>query len=166
MASSTTRRARGAQRASVTGVDSWLLTLIADSATRRIAEALASAELTVDQWRVLDYLAFEGPCTMSRLAAATSINGATLTRLTDLLISRALVYRVADDVDRRRVLVQLADRGRRTVRRVRPRVLAAEEETTAELSAEEREQLVALLRRMAPAHAARIHRDWSTPAEQ
>lgn len=165
MASPTTRRARGSQRASVTGADTWLLTLIADDATQRTSEALAPAELTVDQWRVLDFLAFDGPCTMSRLAAATSINGATLTRLTDLLISRALVYRVADDLDRRRVLVQLADRGRRTVRRVRPRVLAAEAETTAELTAEERDQLVALLRRLAPVHAARIRRDWSTPTE-
>lgn len=166
MVSSTTRRARGSQRASVTGVDTWLLTLVADGATQRVAEAVAPAELTVDQWRVLDYLAYDGPCTMSRLAAATNINGATLTRLTDHLISRALVYRVADELDRRRVLVRLADHGRRTVRRVRPRVLAAEADATAALAPEEREQLVALLRRVAPADAARIHRDWSTPAEQ
>lgn len=140
----------------MTGVDAWLLTLIADGTNQRISEALASKGLTVDQWRVLDYLAFSGPCTMSRLASATSINGATLTRLTDLLVTKALVYRMADDHDRRRVLVHLSDRGRRTVRGVRPKVLAAESKATAELTDGEREELGRLLRRMAPHLAATI----------
>lgn len=140
----------------MTGVDAWLLTLIADSTNQRIGQVLAADELTVDQWRVLDYLAFGGPCTMSRLATATSINGATLTRLTDLLITRALVYRVADDLDRRRVLVRLSDRGRRVVRRVRPKVLAAETEATAELTDGEREELRRLLQRMSPHLASTI----------
>lgn len=146
----------GPRRGSVTGVDAWLLTLIADSTNDRISAALASDGVSVDQWRVLEYLAFDGPCTMSRLAAATSINGATLTRLTDQLVTRALVYRMADDHDRRRVLVHLSDRGRKKTRRIRPRVLEAEAEATAELTSEERDQLTRLLRRMAPTQAARI----------
>lgn len=154
VASSTARRA--SRRTSVTGVDAWLLSLVANSTNQHIGEALSADELTIDQWRVLDYLAFDGPCTMSRLASATSINGATLTRLTDLLITRALVYRVADDLDRRRVLVQLSDRGRRTVRRARPKVLAAEAEATAELTDDEREGLRRLLQRIAPGIAATI----------
>lgn len=142
----------------MTGVDTWLLTLIADSSNHRIGLALAPEELSVDQWRVLDYLLFDGPCTMSRLASATSINGATLTRLTDLLVTRALVYRMADEHDRRRVLVHLSDRGRKKARRARPRVLAAETEATAELTDDEREELRRLLRLMAPALSTRIHR--------
>lgn len=143
---------------SVTGVDAWLLTLIAKSTDGWIRDALAPEELSVDQWRVLDYLAFGGPCPMSGLASATTINGATLTRLVDHLVSRALVYRDADSTDRRRVLVHLSERGRRKVRELRPKVLKAEADATAKLSSDERRQLNSLLRRMAPQHSSMIER--------
>lgn len=158
MASTTAGTPHGRRRDSVTGVDAWLLTLISDSTNHRIGQALAAEDLSVGQWRVLDYLGFAGPCTMSRLSTATSINGATLTRLVDHLVNRALVYRQSDDQDRRRVLVHLSQRGRRKARQLQPRVLEAEAAATAELTSAEREDLARLLRRMAPEHSTTIHR--------
>lgn len=142
----------------MTGVEAWLLTLITGNANQQISGALAAHDLSVGQWRALDYLTFDGPCTMSRLAAATGINGATLTRLIDQLVENALVYRAADDEDRRRVLVHLSGRGRRKVRQLRPKVLGAEAGLTERLTSDEVAELNRLLRRMAPEHSATIDR--------
>lgn len=154
-----TRTSRDARSGTVTGADAWLLTLITESTNEQIREALAPDELSVEQWRTLDYLAFSGPSTMSVLAVVTTVNGASLTRLVDHLVERALVYRDSDSQDRRRVLVHLSGRGRRKVRQLRPRVLEAEAAVTAGLTNEERRELTSLLRRMAPVHSATITRN-------
>lgn len=130
------------------GVDSRLLTLVTARVTRDIAAALAGDDLAVEQWTVLDYLDASGPCTMTALASATGTNGATLTRIVDRLVTGALVYRNVDSGDRRRVLVHLSERGRATVSEVRPRVRAAEQRATAELTEAERGELTRMLQRL------------------
>lgn len=129
-------------------VDARLLTLVAGRLNRDIGTVLAAEELSVDQWSVLDYLDEAGPCTMTVLASATGTSGATLTRIVDRLVSRALVYRNADSGDRRRVLVHVSERGRSVTQELRPRIRAAEDGVTAELSARERDELTRLLHRI------------------
>ncbi|MBM9464730.1 MarR family transcriptional regulator [Aeromicrobium sp. YIM 150415] len=129
-------------------LDIRLLTLVAGRVNRDIGTVLAPDELSVDQWSVLDYLEATGPCTMTALANATGISGATLTRIVDRLVSRALVYRNADRGDRRRVHVHLSERGRETTQELRPRIRAAEDRTTAQLSTKERDELTRLLHRI------------------
>ena len=130
------------------GLDSRLLTLVAATVHRQINTALGTEELSVEQWSVLDHLDRGGPCTMSALAAATGINGATLTRIADRLVSRALIYRSADSGDRRRVLVHLSERGKTTTQRVRPLILDAEDRVAEPLSPTERGELTHLLQRI------------------
>lgn len=129
-------------------VDIRLLTVVAGRVSRDIATVLAPEELSVDQWSVLDYLDVAGPCTMTALARATGISGATLTRIVDRLVSRALVYRNADRGDRRRIHVHLSERGSEATQDLRPRIRAAEDRTTARLTAEERGELTRLLHRI------------------
>ncbi len=131
-------------------VDIRLLTLVAGRVNRDIGTVLASDDLSVDQWSVLDYLEMSGPCTMTALANATGISGATLTRIIDRLVSRALVYRNADRGDRRRVHVHLSERGREAAQELRPRVRAAEDHATGSLTTEERGELARLLYRISP----------------
>ncbi|OUZ06735.1 hypothetical protein BHE97_18500 [Aeromicrobium sp. PE09-221] len=131
-------------------VDIRLLTLVAGRVNRDIGTVLAPDQLSVDQWSVLDYLDVTGPCTMTALATATGISGATLTRIVDRLVSRALVYRNADRGDRRRVHVHLSERGRETTHDLRPRIRAAEDRATARLTTRERDELTRLLRRISP----------------
>jgi MarR family transcriptional regulator, organic hydroperoxide resistance regulator len=57
----------------------------------------------------------------------------TLTKIVDRLVDRALVYRRADDADRRRVLVFLSDHGRAEHARLAPAVATVGESLTAEL---------------------------------
>jgi len=132
----------------VTARHGWLLAMAAGEVDRRISASLTDEKLSVEQWRVLEFLAVGGPCPMSTLAGATGINGATLTRIVDRLVSRALVYRSADSADRRHVLIHVSARGRSAAERVRPLVAEAEDEALQELSAEDREQLMRLLGRL------------------
>lgn len=132
------------------GVDARLLTLVTARVHRDVAATLAAEQLSVDQWSVLDYLDEVGPCTMTALAGATGTNGATLTRIVDRLVSRALVYRNADSGDRRRVLVHVSERGREMARELRPGIRATEARATAPLSTAEREELARLLQRISP----------------
>lgn len=132
----------------VRGVDARLLALAAGRVHKGVAPVVMGEQLSVEQWNVLDYLHDQGPCTMSALASATGTNGATLTRIVDRLVTRALVYRNVDAGDRRRVLVHPAERGRTIVRELRPKVLAAERNATAELTESERGELAALLQRL------------------
>src|SRR5699024_5794326 len=92
--------------------------------------------------------------TMADVAAGASLNGSTLTRVVDRLVSSALVYRGADPSDRRRILVYLSARGRRSVRGLEPSVAAAEADATAALSAEDVEELRGLLHRVIDARTS------------
>lgn len=130
------------------GVNTRLLALAASAVDRHVTGALTPEHLSADQWRVLDVLSTGEACTMSALAEAIGISSATLTRVVDRLVSRALVYRTSDDADRRRVLVRLSDRGAETVRGLRPQVQRAEASLLANLNEAERRQLTALLARL------------------
>lgn len=72
---------------------------------------LGNRGLTIDQWRVLDILADGEGHPMSELAATIVVPGATLTKIMDKLVDAALVYRLVDDRDRRRVLAFLSEKG-------------------------------------------------------
>lgn len=104
-----------------------LLARADDELTRRVAEALRSTGVSVDQWRVMAHLYEHGGCTMSELSFASGLTGATLTRMVDRLTTSAHAHRNPDPTDRRRVLVHLSKRGRAQVRQLMPRVQAAEE---------------------------------------
>lgn len=130
------------------GENTRLLARAANAVDRHIADALTAEHLSADQWRVLDVLSKTDQCTMSVLADAVGSSSATLTRIVDRLVGRGLVYRTADDVDRRRVLVQLSQRGADKVATLRPEVKRAEACLLADLTALERDQLTALLTRV------------------
>jgi DNA-binding MarR family transcriptional regulator len=64
--------------------------------------------------RCLDWL-FEGPRAVGELARATGLSSAATTTLLDRLEDKGLVRRVRDGADRRKVLVELTEPGRRRV---------------------------------------------------
>jgi DNA-binding MarR family transcriptional regulator len=116
--------------------------------SRRLDEALAQEKLTVDQWRVLDLLADGHGHPMSVIGAYIAVPGATLTKLADRLVDAALVYRVVDESDRRRVLVHLSALGREVHERLRPLVDRIEADILAPLG-EHSATLVTLLNTLA-----------------
>lgn len=103
---------------------------------RLVEKALAGHELTVDQWRILDILADGEGHPMTDLAGAIVVPGPTLTKIVDKLVDAALVYRLVDERDRRRVLAFVSDKGRKVHELVAPKVAATEAEVVAGLGAD------------------------------
>jgi DNA-binding MarR family transcriptional regulator len=91
--------------------------------------ALLEAEhCTLDEWRVLKFLADQAGHGMSEIADYAMLPAPTLTKLMDRMVSEGLVYRRADDRDRRRVVAHLAEQGRHRYQRTAAAVAAAEQE--------------------------------------
>ena len=96
----------------------YLLSRAERSVNRALSAALATEEVSVDQWRILQALADGRGHTMGDLAEAALMPHPTLTKAVDRLVERAVVYRGHDPADRRRVAVFLADRGSDLLRRL------------------------------------------------
>jgi DNA-binding MarR family transcriptional regulator len=71
-----------------------------------------------EHWQILRLLEDGNGHAMGELSQALGLPGATSTRVVDALVSSTLVYRRSDPLDRRRVLVLLADPGREVLRQV------------------------------------------------
>ncbi|RBQ17010.1 MarR family transcriptional regulator [Spongiactinospora rosea] len=88
-----------------------LLTLAERRVTTRLSAALGAAGGTVEEWRVMGLLADGDGHPMSEIADHALLAPPTLTKIVDRMVSDNLVYRRADETDRRRVLVFLSERG-------------------------------------------------------
>jgi DNA-binding MarR family transcriptional regulator len=90
--------------------------------TARLAEALEPEGCSVEQWRILLLLADGNGHPMSEIAEFALVPAPSLTRLVDRMVTDGLVHRTVDARDRRRVLVHIAERGRRLHARAAERV--------------------------------------------
>jgi DNA-binding MarR family transcriptional regulator len=89
-----------------------LLALVERRVAGRLATALAAADCSVDEWRVLSLLADGRGHAMTEIAEYALLPPPTLTKLIDRMVSANRVHRLVDEADRRRVLVFLTPRGR------------------------------------------------------
>lgn len=128
-----------------------LLGQVERQVTRRLEPVLASAGLSIDQWRVLDLLIDGRGVPMSEIAATIVVPGPTLTKIVDKLVDLALVYRLVDDRDRRRVLAFVSDKGRVLHARVQPEVVESETGALETIERSAAVTLVDLLGRLARA---------------
>lgn len=102
----------------------------------------------VQEWRVLAALAAHGSQRLSDLAALTSIDLSTLSRLVGRMARASLVARGRVNGDRREVQVRLTPRGRRATRGIIPMAQRYEAIALAGLSATEARALKRLLVRV------------------
>ncbi len=93
---------------------------------RQLEPVLAEDQLTVDRWRVLDLLADGEGHAMFEIATAIAVPGPSLTKIVDRLVDAALVFRLVDDRDRRRVLAFASPHGIETHSRLAPQVAEVE----------------------------------------
>ena len=124
------------------------------AATRRARGRAArdrSSELSLAQYLLVAPLdgAKEMPC--GEIALAAGVASPTATRMLDSLERDGIVSREHSTTDRRVVTIRLTDKGRRLVREKRRMISAKRREVSRTLSAEEREQAVVLLGRLAEA---------------
>lgn len=100
---------------------------------RQLEPVLAEDQLTVDRWRVLDLLVDGDGHAMFEIATAIAVPGPSLTKIVDRLVDAALVYRLVDDRDRRRVLAFASTHGIETHARLAPQVAEVERAILASL---------------------------------
>ncbi len=77
---------------------------------RQLEARLGQEGVPVEQWRILKVLSDGNGRSMGELAEAVLLNHPTLTKIIDRMVSDALVYRVQDPQDRRKVLMFSSNR--------------------------------------------------------
>jgi DNA-binding MarR family transcriptional regulator len=92
-------------------VNDYVAHLLAQ-ANRQVNQQLAGEGVSLENWRVLAIVAEEEGPTMRALARKMSMQHPTVTKIIDKMVSEALVYRVPDPADRRKVRIFLSDKGR------------------------------------------------------
>jgi DNA-binding MarR family transcriptional regulator len=118
---------------------------------RMLDETLAEFGLTDGEWKVLTHLQLGGPPhrkSVGQLGKWADLSSGAMTNRIDRLEKAGFVKRVPDPDDRRGVLVELTDGGRRAWEESVSAQAAKESLVTGALSADEKEQLNALLRRL------------------
>lgn len=118
---------------------------------RRLVEVQTPAFRNVgigrEHWQVLRVLRDGKGHAMGEISERVGLAGATATRVVDFLAQRSLVYRRSDPLDRRRVLIFLAEPGREVLEQVDEALLVHFAPFVASFETE-REDLVQLLEQL------------------
>jgi DNA-binding MarR family transcriptional regulator len=80
----------------------------------------ADADITIDQWVMLQELSHQDGQSQLELGRATYKDAPTVTRIIDLLCKKGLTSRVTDPKDRRRFRIELTPEGREKIKAVMP----------------------------------------------
>ncbi|HSI40272.1 MAG TPA: MarR family transcriptional regulator [Xanthobacteraceae bacterium] len=121
-------------------------------ATQRSAALFAARAvdgLTPPQFATLAKLRETGLCSQNRLGRLVYLDAATIKGVVDRLRARNLVQVTDDPTDRRRRALALTERGRQVTEAAIEVARSVGEATLAPLTADERRQVFALLRKMA-----------------
>ena len=100
------------------------------------------ADITVDQWVVLQQLERQEGQNQLEIAQAVYKDAPTVTRILDLLAKKKLVERVGDTTDRRRFNIELTKLGRQRIKKVWPHIKAARQKAWAGLDEKAIDKLV------------------------
>ena len=114
-------------------------------------ETLADFGLNVGEWKALGHLQLAGPPhrrSVGQLAKWAELSSGAMTTRLDRLEEAGLVHRVPDPDDRRGVLVELTDAGRKAWEESVSAQAEKESLVAAALDKDEKRQLNALLRRL------------------
>ncbi|MFH8366878.1 MarR family winged helix-turn-helix transcriptional regulator [Streptomyces sp. NPDC018031] len=128
---------------------SWLLGRAAARGHRLVAEALAREGMRMMHHAVLCAAAELGPVSQADLARALRIDPKDMVGVIGDLAAEGLVTRSPDPGDRRKNAITVSAAGKRRLRRTEKLGDQANDELTAGLTPEEREQLMVLLARIA-----------------
>jgi DNA-binding MarR family transcriptional regulator len=126
----------------------------------RTAEVLGTVGLTPALFAVLNVVGAREGIIQQELGSALGIDRSTMVSLIDQLESDDLAKRRPSATDRRKRKVEITPKGRRRLQRARKLISEVEDEVLAGLTAEERVQLLMLLR--GALGAAPAQPEWSS----
>jgi DNA-binding MarR family transcriptional regulator len=112
---------------------------------RHLDAALCARQLTPDHWAMLSHLSDQVGITMTELAARSQLPPSSATRHADALAERGLIFRVAAEGDRRRILIGLSKRGVELVESVRAEEMRVEEQLRKRIGGRNHTELLRLL---------------------
>jgi DNA-binding MarR family transcriptional regulator len=117
---------------------------------RSLAEISANAGLKAGQFQVLAELRARDPLamTVSDLARAVILTSGAMTPLLDQLDERGLIHRQTDPEDRRARRITITEKGRSLIARALDQQVTRHRSINSVLSADERETLSAILRKL------------------
>lgn len=92
------------------------MSVIASRAFQRIMQA---AGMQIPEWRIMMALPAHQPCSSHDLCTLTSMDAARVSRAQRRLEDLEMIMVVRDTADRRRLVVQLSDKGTQEVSRLR-----------------------------------------------
>ena len=113
-----------------------------------VRTALAGRRLSIAMWRVLAVLSTDGGRRQIDLAAKTSIDVSTLSRVVTRLVKMGLVTRIRSATNSREVVVRLTAKGVAVLAEAIPKAIAAERRAIAGVSARDLAVVRRSLRRM------------------
>jgi MarR family transcriptional regulator, transcriptional regulator for hemolysin len=113
----------------------------------RTAEVLASVGLTPALFALLNVIGAREGAIQQELGSALGIDRSTMVSLIDQLESAGLGKRRPSATDRRAREIAITPKGRKLLERARGLIAQVEDEVLAGLTADERRELLALLRR-------------------
>jgi DNA-binding MarR family transcriptional regulator len=125
------------------------LSTIGYAVSRRFGQTLAPLELEPREFALLRAVSACEGCSQQAIAERLQIPPSRMVALVDALEARALLERRANPADRRARALYLTDDGRDLLARAVALAIEYERDLCAELSHEEREQLLDLLARIA-----------------
>jgi DNA-binding MarR family transcriptional regulator len=133
----------------------WLR-FVSNHVSHAFARKLEGSGVTVAEWVILREM-FDSPSTSpSALATATGLTRGAVSKLIDRLVLKNLVSRAEASGDRRFQNIKLTSAARALVPRLAHIADQNDEAFFSELSAEERERLLAMLKRLVAAN--RLHK--------
>jgi DNA-binding MarR family transcriptional regulator len=127
----------------------FLISRMGMVAQKQFAERLEALGLTTRMWGALNVLDAEGAITQHALGKCVGTDPSSMVSTIDELEARGLVERRRHPSDRRAHALHVTAKGRQTLTRGRELARQAQDDLLAPLNAKEREQLHALLLRLA-----------------
>lgn len=121
---------------------------------RKTAGIAAGYGLTFGQFAVLEALYHKGDLTVGQVQQAILSSSGTIPLIVNKLEQQGYLTRCQDENDRRRWILRLTDAGRTLIAQVYPRNEEMILQEMACWTAEEKDTLVSLLKRLKEAHAS------------
>jgi DNA-binding MarR family transcriptional regulator len=140
----------------------FLISRMGMVAQKQFAERMESLGLTPRMWGALNVLDAEGAITQHALGKSVGIDPSSMVSTIDELERQGLVERRRHPSDRRAHALHVTTLGKRTLARGRELAKQSQAELLEPLNAEEREQLHALLLRLA-IHSAGVGKEGPPP---
>jgi DNA-binding MarR family transcriptional regulator len=135
----------------------WLLHQAADAARQfAVTEVLDDMDVSWTQFEVLWNMWIFGEHDAGWVAQAAMISKSGLTGVLGQLQKRQLVTRRTSEADRRKVLVRLSPKGTAFMERLFPRYNQAEAQFSSNHTAQQKSELIALLRLMASSRPSAV----------